>query len=132
MAKKRKKKALLPKRIAGVKVPRTLRRGRAAKFLRSPLGVALISEAAVAAGAYTVGKQSEPGAKGRRVTDDVRLRLSTLADRGEDAGQHSAEALKGAFAAAAAAFADALRSGADAIEPSAKKPTARAETARAH
>ena len=132
MAKKRKKKSLLPKRVGGMKVPKALRKGRAARFLTSPAGVALLTDVALAAGAWTVAKGTGSDGKVRRASDDVRLRLSTLADRGEDAGRHSTEAVKAAFAAAAAAFADALRKSADVVEPTAKKGAARPETARAH
>jgi len=132
VAKKRKKKSLLPKRVGGVKVPKALRKGRAARFMASPAGVALLTDMALAAGAWTVAKGTKPDSKVRKGLDRTHLQLSTLADRGEDAGKRSAEALKGAFSAAATAFADALRKSADAVEPTSKKAAARPETARAH
>jgi hypothetical protein len=132
VSKKKNKKSLLPKRIGGVKVPKALRKGRAARFLTSPLGVALISEAVVAAGAFAVGKESEPGSKARRFADHPLASLALLKDDAKLKGEHSADQLKAAFAAASAAFADALRSGAEVIEPTAKKSLARGEPRAAH
>lgn len=130
---RKKKAAVLPKRIAGVKVPKRLRKGRAGRFLASPLGVALLSEAAVAAGAVAAGKQAKPGSATRRFADHPLASLAHLADDAKLRGNESAEALREAFAAASAAFADTLRHSADALdprEPPPKKPTAR-EGARA-
>lgn len=42
-----------------VKVPRSIRKGRAGRFLTSPLGVALISQAVMAAGALTAVKKAD-------------------------------------------------------------------------
>jgi hypothetical protein len=133
MAKSKKKKAILPKRIAGVKVPKTLRRGRAAKFLSSPVGIALLSDALVTAGAMLTKKEARPGSATRQFADHP---LASLADLGAGAklkGEHSAEALRGAFTAASVAFADALRNSADAVEATAgKKSPARTEPRAAH
>ena len=127
----KKKKSALPKRIAGMKVPKALRKGRAARFLASPAGIALLSEAAVAAGAVVAGKQAPKGSIARKLVDHPLAGLSDLTDDAKVRGKESAEALRGAFAAASVAFADALRSSADALDPAPKKPTAR-EGARAN
>jgi hypothetical protein len=129
---KKKNKSLLPKRIAGVKVPRALRKGRAARFLASPVGVVVMSEALAAAGAMAAGKRAKPGSALRRFVDQPAAGLAQVGQDAQYKGAQSADALRGAFSAAAAAFADALRHSAEAIEPDAKKPRARTETRAAH
>lgn len=133
MAKKNKKKDLLPRRIAGVKVPKALRRGRAAKFLRSPMGVDLISGILVTAGSAALARQAKPGSATRAFADHPLASIRHLAGDARDAGAASAETLKGAFAAAAQAFSDALLAASAAVEPTpAKKPAGRdSPTARA-
>lgn len=64
MAKKKKRKSLLPKRIAGVKVPKSVRKGRLGELLASRTGQALLAEAVMAAGAVGVAKQTKDSAKG--------------------------------------------------------------------
>lgn len=123
------KKNTLPKRIAGVKVPKALRKGRAGRFLASPVGLALVSDA-ILAGAVAVGKQAKPGSAARKLADHPLAGLSQLRDDARQRGEESTEALRGAFAAASVAFADALRSSADALDPGPKKSRAR-EAARA-
>lgn len=127
---KKQKKAVLPKRIAGVKVPKALRKGRAGRFLASPLGVALVSEAVVAAGTVAAGKQARPGSATRRFADHPLASLSELAEDARVRGNESAAVLREAFAAASTAFADTLRHSADALDPKGKKSPAR-EGARA-
>lgn len=130
MARKKKKlKSVLPKRIGGVKVPRSLRKGRAGRFLASPLGVALMSDA-IAAGVYALGRQAGPGSATRRFADHPLANLGQLRDDAMARGLESTEALRSAFAAASVAFSDALRSSAEALDPDAKKSKAR-ETSRA-
>lgn len=130
MAKNKKNKSALPKRIAGVKVPKALRKGRAGRFLASPLGVALVSEAVVAAGAVAAGRQTRPGSAARKFADHPLASLSHLTDDAKARGAESAEALRGAFAAASVAFADALRSSADALDPSTPDPSTKKSSAR--
>lgn len=127
---KKKTQAFLPKRIAGVKVPKGLRKGRAGQFLASPLGVALVSEAAVAAGTWAASHQGKPGSAARRFADHPLTSLAHLAEDARVRGAASTEALREAFAAASAAFSDTLRHSADAQEAAAKKASAR-EAARA-
>lgn len=133
MARKKKKtKSLLPKRIAGVKVPRALRKGRAGRFLTSPLGLALLSEAAMAASAaYVAKKGTEPSSAVRRLASAARDEMESLATEARARGQASSEVLKEAFAAASAAFAARLHQTAEAIDPP-KKAAARPETRAAH
>ncbi|MBW8302675.1 MAG: hypothetical protein K0M78_01745, partial [Brevundimonas sp.] len=105
-----KKKSVLPKRIGGVKVPRALRKGRTGRFLASPLGVALMSDA-IAAGVYALGKkQAGAGSATRKFADHPLACLSQRRDDAMAGGRESTQPLRDAFAAASVAFADALRS----------------------
>jgi hypothetical protein len=126
MSKKSKKtRSLLPKRIGGVKVPKALRKGRAAAFITSPVGVALMSQALAAAGALTAVKKADPDSTVGHLRDDPKGAAHDLMGQAKAGGQHSTEALRGAFSAAAEAFAEALRSSAEAIESGSKKSPGR-------
>ena len=126
MAKKRKKtKSLLPKRVAGVKIPKSIRKGGAGRFLTSPVGVALMTQAVAAVGAATAVKKADPDSTVGKLRDDPKAELSHLKGEARIKGEQSADALRGAFSAAAEAFADALRNSADALETGSKKSPAR-------
>jgi hypothetical protein len=126
VAKKRKKtKSLLPKRVAGVKIPKSIRKGRAGRFITSPVGMALLSQALAAAGAATAVRKADPDTTVGRLRDHPTDELQHLKAETKLKGDHSAEALRGAFSAAAAAFADTLRTSADALETGSKKSPAR-------
>ena len=71
-----KKKRRLPKRIAGVKAPKWLRKGPLADLLTSRTGQALLAEAIMAAGAVGVAKQS-----GNKQGGDK-------SDGGDETGEH--------------------------------------------
>lgn len=110
MAKSRKKsKGLIPKRIAGVKVPKKVRKGRFGELLASKTGQAVIAQAILGAGAV---------AAGLKATDDPRVRKAArkakeeVAHTAHDAKQATSEAgstLAYALTEAARAFAEALR-----------------------
>lgn len=55
---KKKHRSVLPKRIAGVKVPRSVRKGPLGQLLASRTGQALLAEAIMAASAVGVAKQA--------------------------------------------------------------------------
>ncbi|WP_374468497.1 hypothetical protein [Phenylobacterium sp.] len=108
---KRKTKSLLPKRIAGVKVPKAVRKGRFGELLASRTGQVLIAEAIMAAGAMA-------GARKAGQSPSARSFLHDAAEHIRDRGRGHVElgpaggALAFALGEAARAFADALRSGA--------------------
>jgi hypothetical protein len=129
---KKKTKSLLPKRIGGVKVPKALRKGRAGRFLTSPAGVAVLTEAFALAGAVGAVRKADPDSRVGRLRESAEAEMKSWTAAAEARGEHSAEQLKAAFAAASAAFADALRSGADAIEPASKKVARVGEPRAAH
>ena len=124
MAKGKKKrggqgKAHLPKRIAGLKIPRSVRKSWIGEFLASPIGRTMLVEAAVFAG----GPAAARAADDPRVAAFARHPVSSLRHAGgetleavTDAGSHVTHAL----AEAARAFADSLqrpRAGIVAAEP---------------
>lgn len=125
MAKTKKSKSMLPKRVAGVRVPKALRKGRAGRFLTSPAGMALMAEGLAVAGAIRAVRKADPASEIGRLRDDPKAEIKRLKGKVGDAGAGSADALRGAFTAASAAFADALRSSADALDNSPKKSGAR-------
>jgi hypothetical protein len=101
---KKKTKSFLPKRIAGVKVPKAVRKGRLGELLASKRGQALIAEAIMAAGAVGAAKKAK---------DDPNIRhYVTDAARPGEIGA-AGGALAYALGEAARSFADALRRGPD-------------------
>ena len=66
MARKRKMK--LPKRIAGMKIPKGIRKGPIGTFLSSSGGQLVIAEALLAAGGFYAARRLERGHSGRRGT----------------------------------------------------------------
>lgn len=112
MAKKKKKaKNHLPKRIAGVKVPKSVRRSRFGALLASPAGQALVAEAVLGAGALVATKTAHnpkvrEGAKG--ATD----RIGHAGDEAKHEFAAASSTLTYAVGEAARSFADALRHGA--------------------
>ncbi len=110
MAKKR--KGFLPKKIAGVKVPRKVRKGQLGELIASPTGQKIIAQAILAGGALVAGRKAAKsdtalaaakGAKAKAVTAVGKVQAATP--------QLDAETLSYAFAEAAKTFAAALRHG---------------------
>lgn len=145
MAKKKSKKGSLPKRIAGVKVPKRVRRDLNG-LLGSKLGRDIIADVLVAAGAALVGTQAKKGSKTRRFMHDHAPGAPTEAARdGAGAVASGSSALAFALGEASRSFIDALHRGkamADARaawpelkedEPAPKKkPGSAPETSSAH
>lgn len=108
---KKKAKGALPKRVAGVKVPKAVRKGRFAELLASRQGQHLIAEAILGAGAIAAGLKAKDDPKVRRVAKDAK---DSVVQAGEDtagAVGGASATLAYALAEAARAFAEALRSG---------------------
>jgi hypothetical protein len=107
MAKKVKIK--LPKRVAGLKIPKVVRKGPIGEFLNSGAGQVLLAETLVAAAAvFTAAKTGEdsPVAEGLRHPVDGARRLSHALS---DAGSDQSARLSYAFKEAARAFREALQ-----------------------
>jgi hypothetical protein len=104
----KKNKSFLPKRVAGVRVPKRVRKGRIGQFLASRAGQALIAEAVLAAGAVAGAKKAKdsPGAR-----DALANTGRSLKQAGADAGRDVSAAtstLAYALGEAARSFADAM------------------------
>ena len=99
----KKKKKGLPKRIAGLKIPKAVRKSEFGRFLGSKAGQALVAEAVLGAGAVALGLEAKDGLVGK-----TRRRGKAALD-----GSHR---LVHALESAGAAFKAALH------EPSADSP----------
>ena len=112
MAKNRKKtKGLIPRKIAGVKVPKSVRKGRFGELLASKSGQALIAQAILGAGAVAAGIKAKDSPKVRKFTADAKHRFE---DAGQGAKDNTADAgstVAYAFGEAARTFVEALRRG---------------------
>ena len=115
MAKSRKKSAkggdALPKRIAGVKVPKAVRKGRFAELLASRQGQHLIAEAILGAGAIAAGVKAKNDPKLRSVAKDAKDSLVQAGGDTAGAVSGAGATLAYALSEAARAFAEALRKG---------------------
>lgn len=123
------KRVRLPKRIAGIKIPKGIRKGPVVKFLNTPPGQVVLAQALlVIGGAFAVDKA--------RDNDGVLHPLDTLKDAGRDLSDRADSAgakLTRAFAAAAHAFRDVMESddddatGDSSMETARKKSRVRSE-----
>ena len=104
----KKSKNFLPKRIAGVKVPKAVRKGRFGELLASPAGQALLAEAVMAVGAVA-------GAKKVADSPEARDKISDLADSIRDGGKKARRKTPQVTDAVAYALGEAARSFADAL-----------------
>lgn len=111
MSKAKKKKAGLPKRIAGVRVPKAVRKGRIADLLASRQGQALIAEAILGAGALAAGMKAKDDPKVRKLAKDAKGSVAHAGDDAAGAFGGGASTLAYALSEAARAFAEALRNG---------------------
>jgi len=120
VAKKKKKAAKLPKRLAGVKIPKAIRRsgGALLQQANTPLGRELIAAGLVAAGAALAKK------------DEVRRAAKAAANQAEDTAEDAAELgarmasqIGGVVGAAANAALDRLFGKPSAAEDAAEPPT---------
>jgi hypothetical protein len=102
------KRIKLPKRIAGIKIPKSVRKGLLGEYIRSAPGQLLIAEALLLAG-ETLGDSASPG--GNRSAMKVPDRLNASGGRfadddvvkgigaGDDAGSRFSKALTAALGA---------------------------------
>jgi hypothetical protein len=104
----KKSKSFLPKKIAGVKVPKKVRKGRFGELLASPAGQALLAEAIMAIGAVA-------GAKKVADSPEARDKISDVADAVRGAGKKAKRKAPAVSDAVAFALGEAARSFADAL-----------------
>jgi hypothetical protein len=110
MAKKLKIK--LPKRVAGVKIPKSVRKGPVGQFLNSGAGQIMIAEALVAAAGTLAISRSDADSP---IGDAVRHPIDTtrrVGHRAANAGADQAARMSYALKEAARAFRDAMQTGA--------------------
>ena len=116
------RKVKVPKQIAGVKVPKALRRGLK-DLARSQNGRTVLTEALVAAAGVLAAHEAQPGSHARGFVDakapGAKAKAKAL---GEEARSWGASA--GAFTDAARAFTETLRrsAGSPGAEPEARTP----------
>jgi hypothetical protein len=104
MAKKRK----VPKKIAGVKLPKPLRRGLR-DLAASQNGRTVLIEALTAADAALAASQARPGSRTRRAAAKQAPKLDAAGDAVRDSVMDARDATVAAFEDAARSFTDALR-----------------------
>jgi hypothetical protein len=95
---KSRSKIKVPKRVAGVKIPKAVRKGPVLQFVNSPAGKLLVAEALTAALAVFAYKQAEDGGE--------RIKLSTR--DAEQALKRNTARLTHAFGEGVRAFREAL------------------------
>jgi hypothetical protein len=105
MAKKRNK---VPKRIAGVKLPKTVRRGLKT-LAKSQTGKTVLAETLLAAGAALAAVEARPGSKTRKGAASPGRKLKPAALAATAAALDSRASIASAFEQAARSFTDALR-----------------------
>lgn len=101
MAKAQKTPALLPKRIGGVKVPKSVRKGRFGELLASQTGQTLLAEAVQGANGRSTVIMADPGL--RSFAEHIAERLQQEGDR-----EAATAALAFALGEAARTFINAL------------------------
>ena len=112
MAKSKKKaKGLIPKRIAGVKVPKKVRKGRFGELLASKTGQAVIAQAILGAGAVAAGLKAKDSPKVRAAAKDAQHKIADTAQGATDSTAQAGSAFAYALGEAARSFAEALRRG---------------------
>ena len=106
----------LPKKIAGVKIPKSVRKGAVADFLGSKAGQKLVAEVVTAAvGAVLVKKQAEPGSATRKTARKAKEAVADAADSAPVAA--GAGTLAFALSEAGRAFKEALHGSDTALAP---------------
>ena len=123
MARNRKKaKGLIPRKIAGVKVPKSVRKGRFGQLLTSKTGQALIAQAILGASAVAAGVKAKDSPKIRKFAADAKRKV-------EDTGQNATNNLADAGATVAYAFGQAARTFVAALQQDENRSFARADDA---
>jgi hypothetical protein len=113
---KNKNKILLPKRIAGVKIPKSVRKGNIGAAIGSPTGRAVLAEVIMAAAAVAGAKQVKDSPKARNTLADVVDRLRDGAGGAGKAAKGAGKAANVATGAVTFAVAEAARAFVDALE----------------
>lgn len=102
------KKTKVPKTIAGVKLPKALRRGLR-DLAASQNGRTVMVEALAAAGAALAATQAKPGSKTRKLAAEKAPKVSAAADELRSQAAEARSATVAALEEAARSFTEALR-----------------------
>lgn len=109
MAKKAGKSAL-PKRVAGVKIPKRVRKSSVGRLLSSPMGQAIVVDSLVQAGRELIEHDGWRGADARRFTDLSGTKLKAAGKRAKRMAENGAGQAADASATLAFAIGEAARS----------------------
>lgn len=111
MAKRKKNKAALPKRVAGLKIPKAVRKGGWPALLASPIGAGVVSNLITAAAAGMAGHEAQRGSRTRRAAAHATGGVEHAVGNAGAAMNHQAQAFTYALGEAARTFADTFRAG---------------------
>jgi len=136
MKKRKTLKVKVPKRVAGVKIPKEVRKGPMVDFLNSSDGQVLIAEALLlAAGLYAARRADQTSGEGRRIEQRMaKVKSAALSGKAAAAGPATTasdatdQQLSHAFGEAMRAFRAALDSASPADEQLANRLGTYAET----
>lgn len=103
------KKKLLPKRMAGIKIPKKIRQGAVGDFLTSDQGQKMIAEGLLMVGAALLGRETASGSAVRKGAKAVAEGADRLTDATGDAMQDGPARVGQAFNAAMRTFREALQ-----------------------
>jgi hypothetical protein len=121
-----KKRNTVPKRIAGVKVPKSVRRGLK-DLAASQTGRTVIAEVLLAAGAALAATQAKPGSKARKLAAKHKPELEAAVGEAVAMGSDGKAAVAARFEEAARTFTQALRGNGHAPPEAAPEPAPPAE-----
>jgi len=111
----KKSKNALPKKIAGVKVPKSIRKGRFGEFLTSPAGQKLVAEAIVAVGAVAGARKAAKSDTAKDLAGAAKDKAADLKDsakglRADARASDASGVIAYAVGEAVRSFTDAIRS----------------------
>ena len=102
-------KSFLPKRIAGVKVPKAVRKSQFGQMLASPSGQKLLAEAIVAVGAIASAKRVKNSPEARDALDGAADKLREGKNATKDTASDAVGVLAYALGEAVRSFTEALQ-----------------------
>jgi hypothetical protein len=106
----KKSKSVLPKKIAGVKVPKSIRKGHFGEFLTSPTGQKIVAEAIVAVGAVASAHKAAKSDKAKEIAGAAKDKLADAKDGAGDKASDASGVIAYAIGEAVRSFTDAIRS----------------------
>lgn len=111
------KKLKIPKRVAGVKIPKAIRKGPVADFMKSRAGQLVIAEALVAAGGVSLAAKADEHLHGDTSSKQPIEGAKRLARDGSEVSGDHVQRVTFALKEAARAFREAMEQGPPPQEP---------------